>query len=255
MPLGQVMNSKLAERVRDRFLMPEPSLPERVASRFVAQRVTAMGVEGKIVGKDCRLSWSRDRWLLEELPQKGKRKLRVAEMQNAHGIIGARGISGADGLMPQNIILKSKPGTGDSYESIKKKIETAMEEASEKLAELNKDNDQHLAWVPKASKWYENEVYFLEVVPEDVEPFTVEGKDFSVKVTWTTFSSYSPNSDLQQMDPHYTTYDEKSPGAARKLYMTLKTDPTALKSVSWNDFGKWLNTKKIGYETHHSQWT
>ena len=244
----------LAERVVERFL--EPSLPEKIASRFIMERV-AGHFDGKLVGKDCRLQWSRDRWLLEELPQKGKRKLRVAEMQNLFSILSGRRQPGTDGIMPENILRDAKPVTSDSYDAIKKKIEKAMEEALDKLVELNaNDPKDDLKWVERTgAKWYENDVYFLEVVPEDVQPFKAEAKDFTVDVAWTDFKAYSPSSDFQQADPHYTVVQQKSPGAARKLYNTLKTDPTALKSVSWPDFTKWLDTKKIGYSMRFSQWT
>lgn len=216
----------------------------RVAARYLF----ASRYDGKFVGKDCRLQWSHAQWLLEELPQKGKRKLRVAEMQNVYFIVKD------DNLMPQNILDDAKLSRGDDYDAVKKKIEKAMKEAAEAGVASGKSPD----WVksPRGNaSWYENEVYFLEVVPEDVHPFKAEGKDFTVDVAWTDFKAYSPSSDMQLSDPHYTVVKQKSAGAARKLYNTLKTDPTALKSVSWDKFTKWLDTKKIGYDMHFSQWT
>lgn len=239
------MGSKIAQRVLERFL--EPGLPERVASRFIMQRRAGARWDGKLVGKDCRLQWSRAMWLLEELPQKGKRKLRVAEMQNVGYIVQS------DHFIPENILQDAKVGRGDSYDAIKKKIEAAMKEAAEASVKAKVAPD----WVTGPSgnmKWYENEVYFLEVIPEDVHPFKAQGKDFSVDVAWTDFKAYSPSSDFEQSDPHYTKIKQKSPGAARKLYNTLKTDPAALKSVTWDDFGKWLDTKKIGYDMEFSVW-
>lgn len=240
-------SNSVAERVRDRFL-GEPGLSERVASRFIMQRLASSRWDGKIVGKSCRLQWSRAQWLLEELPQKGKRKLRVAEMQN----VGY--IAQADHLLPENILQDANVGRGDDYDGIKKKIEKAMVDAGKAAVKDKKAPD----WVAGPSgnmKWFENQVYFLEVVPEDVNPFKAEGKDFTVDVAWTDFKSYSPSSDFQQHDPHYTKIKQKSPGAARKLYNTLKTEPDALKSVTWDDFGRWLDTKKIGYDMEFSQWT
>lgn len=254
MPSLGVM-STIAERVRDRFA-GEPGVPERVASRFVMQRTAGTRWDGKVVGKDCRLQWTRYTWHLEELPQKGKRKLRVSEMQNPFGLLGGGSLRASDHLIPENILQDAKPSTGDSYEAIKKKIEGAMEEAADKLLAdpEAKSSKKDFDWVKKAIQWYENEVYFLEVIPEDVHPFKAEGKDFVVDVAWGDFKSYSPSSDLQQTEPHYALLKQKSPGAARKLYNTLKTEPNALKSVPWNDFAKWLDTKKIGYEWQHSVW-
>jgi len=248
--------STIAERVRARFSQSEePTVQERVASRYTMKRL-AVHWEGKLVGQDCRLQWSRDSWVLEELPQKGKKKLRVAKMQNLFGIISMRRNPGTDLLMPQNILRDAKPVSSDSYDEIKSKIEKAMGAAVKELIAQNKDDPKDdMKWVQKSgTTWYENEVYFLEVVPENVDPFKAEGKDFTVSVAWGDFKAYSPSSDFQQADPHYTVIEEKSPGAARKLYNTLKTDPKALKSVSWDDFSKWLDTKKIGYKYRHSQW-
>lgn len=243
------MDSKsIAERVRDRYL--EPSLPERVASRYVMQRL-ATKWDGKFVGKDCRLQWSDAQWLLEELPQKGKKKLRVAKMQNPFYIIVGHA-SGVINLNPPNVLREVKLGASDDYDAVKKKIEKAMVEA----AKADFDTQKAPEWVtnPDQTKWYENQVYFLEIVPENVEPFKVEGKDFVLHVSWTDFKAYSPGSDLQDMDPHYTVIKQKSPGAARKLYNTLKTEPTVLKSLSWDKFKDWLDTKKIGYDMNFSVW-
>jgi hypothetical protein len=220
----------------------------RVAARYLF----ASRYDGKFVGKDCRLQWRRDTWHLEELPQKGKRKLRVAEMQNLFGVLSARRTNKSDNLMPENILQDAKLSTGDSYESLKKKIAGAMEDAVKSVVEASPDED--MKWVGEP-KWYENEVYFLEVIPEDVHPFKAEGKDFTVSVAWTDFKAYSPDSDMQLSDPHYTIIQQKSAGAARKLYNTLMTDPNALKSVPWKNFTEWLNTKKIGYDMRFSQWT
>ncbi len=236
------MSSNLSIRQAvEQFL--EPSTAMKVARRFEAR-----GFDGKFVGKDCRLQWSRGQWLIEELPQKGKRKLKVGSMQNPLGILNV----GADAFIPENILQKAKPSKSDGYEALQKKIAEAMKEAVKATAESG------LApkWVSKHEcKWYDNEVFYLEIVPEDVHPFKAEGKDFSVAVAWTDFKAYSPNSDLQQADPHYTIIEQKSPGAARKLYNTLTTEPAALKSIPWNKFTDWLNTKKIGYEMRFSQWT
>lgn len=238
------------------------SLAARVVARFAKKDLVSTVVErfklarawdDKFVGKDARLSWSRATWLLEELPQKGKKKLRSADLQNPNGIGG-----GLDWFIPGNILMFAKLSPSDDYDKIKSKIEDAYKEAIERSekddkrggAAYLKAND----WVYKI-KWYENQVFYLNVIPEGVEEFTVEGKDFKVKVTWTEFSSYSPNSDFHQSDPHYTKYVSKSPTAARKFYLTLKEDPNQLRSVGWNEFGDWLNKQKIPYDTRFSQWT
>ncbi len=207
--------------------------------------------DDKFIGQNARLQWSRGTWLLEELPQKGKKKLRSADLQNpsAHGYF--------DMWIPGNILMFAKLSPSDDYSAIKKKIMEAYAEAYDRTKNGKRQDEKELLeksdWV-KNIVWYEKEVFYLNVIPEGVEPFTVEGKDFSVKVSWENFKAYSPNSDFQQADPHYTYYEASSPTAARKCFLILKADPNALKGLTWMDFSDWLNKQKIPYKTRFSSW-
>lgn len=219
--------------------------------RRVTARFKSAGWDDKFVGKNVRLQWSRGEWFLEELPQKGKKKLRSATLQNpsAFGYF--------DMWIPGNILMFAKLSPSDDFDAIKKKIMEAYTEAYDRTKNGRNDKEKALLeksdWV-KEVRWYESDVFYLNVVPEGVEPFTVEGKDFDVKVEWTTFKSYSPNSDFNQADPHYTQYKAKSPTSARKFYLMMKQDPKQLKGLSWHEFGAWLNKNKINYDTLHSSW-
>ena len=224
------------------------SMIQRVALRYLQG---AERWDGKFIGQNARLQWSRHYWLVEELPQKGKKKLKSAELQNPSrdGYF--------DWWIPGNILMQAKLSASDGYADIKKKIRAAYDEAYEKTKNGKNEREKELlnlsSWV-RELQWYEKEVFYLNVVPEGTEPFTAEGKDFTVKVEWREFSSYSPSSDFQQAQPYYTQYASKSPTAARKLFNMLKAEPNALKSVPWVGFGDWLRKNKIPYETHHSQW-
>lgn len=227
--------------------MTDKLIVARVVDRFADSHW-----DGKFVGKDARLSWSRATFMLEELPQKGKKKLRQATLQNpsSHGYL--------DWFIPGNILNIAKLSAGDDYDRIKSKIEDAYQEAGKRSAESKYDREKDAwekskDWVVKL-QWYENQVFFLEVTPEGVEPFTAEAKDFTVKVEWGNFKAYSPDSDLQLSDPHYTMYEAKSPGAGRKFYKLMKADPDALKSVAWNNFDEFLKKNGVGYDIHFSQW-
>lgn len=238
----------------------------RISERIVARRKRAQMVErtverfklaggwdGKFVGKDARLVWSRHIFKLEELPQKGKKKLRAAEIQNP-STYGA-----FDYYIPGNILMFAKLSPSDDYDKIKKKIDEAFAEAHERTLKNGHEKEKAQlqdgkSWISQV-KWYEDQVFYLNVIPEGVDDFTAEGKDFTVKVKWTEFSAYSPDSDFQQADPYYTKYVSKSPTAARKFYVVLKQDPNALKSVVWSNFGEWLTKQKIPYDTRFSQWT
>jgi hypothetical protein len=234
--------------------MDDLSIAVRVAARHQRTLLAGRGWEGKIIGNGWRLQWSDAQWKLEELPAKGKRKLRVAEMQNPYAI------AHVSPLIPANILRAAKLSNGDSFDHVKQKIHDGMmSELDDALSGTAfQDHDREYvqkndSWL-RRTQWYEKQVYFTEIMPEGMEPFDAEGADFSIHVEWTSFKAYSPDSDFQQSDPHYTLYEASSPAAARKLYQTLKEDPNAIKHVPWAKFSDWLNSNKIGYKTHFSQW-
>lgn len=224
------------------------SAAERVAARFLGKTASR---DGKMVGNGWRLTWSDYQFMLEELPAKGKRKLQVAELRNPYYH------TKFDAWLPVNVLsFYGKVSPSDSFEGVKDKIVAAI--TSEKaLADVKGhaspgyDPMKDLAHL----KWYTNEVHFLQVVPENVEPFTAKGKDFTVSCKWLEFKAYSPSSyDDGGGDPHYTIIKSTAPTSARKLYQTLKANPDALKSVPWGKFDEWLKANKMNYEYQHSVW-
>ena len=139
----------------------------RVAARY-QRTLTARGWEGKLVSKEWRLQWSDAMWKLEELPAKGKRKLRVAEMQNPYHL------QAGDGFIPANILRVAKVSSSDSFEHVKEKIQSAMLAAGKAtIAKVPPEKAKHYDWLLH-QQWYENQVYFLEIMPEGVEPEEVE---------------------------------------------------------------------------------
>ncbi len=196
--------------------------------------------DGKIVGKAYRLQWSGYHFVLEELPVKGKKKLRKLTLQNP-------GFSNRHAaFIAQNILRVAKIAGGDVYDKVKSKLSSAME-AAVKEAGLDKKTWFH----PR-----EEMVFYLQVEPEDVDPLDIDAKDFVVHAEWTKFSAYSPGSDMRGgHDPSYTKLVSKSPGAARKLFKMLKANESILKGISFDKFTEWLKKKKIGYEYQHSVWS
>jgi hypothetical protein len=210
--------------------------------------------DGKIAGKDFRLQWSRNTWLLEELPQKGKKKLRVATFNNPGGQYGGR-YRGMDAFIAENVLRHARVSPSDSYSEVKTKIGDAMAAASkEVVAKAQAEGDRTWDFLLRSYDWSENSHYFTEVMPEGMEPFNADGKDFVVATSWTKFSAYDPASDFQQSDPHYSVYESSAPASGRKLYQILHKDPQALQDVSWSGFGTWLKDHKIPYEIRHSVW-
>lgn len=243
-------NQNLAARVAARVL--DSRVVHGVVSRLrVARRFVAEG--GKLLGKDCRLTWSRHGWLLEELPQKGKKKLKKATLQNPAGY------GHFDWFIPENVLRFANLTSGDDYGKIKSKMLDAYKESYEKLMTNPSHHDKEWMekakpdWIPKIT-WYEEDIFYLNVMPEGTDPFTAEGKDFQVSVKWDSFSAYSPSSDFESQDPSYTQYTQKSPQGARKLYVTLKPNPDQLKTVSWANFQGWCEKNKIPVKINFSQW-
>jgi hypothetical protein len=223
---------------------------ERVVARFICK---IAGWDGKLVGNGFRMTWDQSSIRIEELPAKGKRKLRVAEMLTPFMW------TKFDAWLPINLIKNvGKVSASDTYDTAKAKVLDALT-ADRTLAWLKEEASPGLD--PLAvlkqyrTQWNENEVHFLKVVPENVEPFTADGKDFAVSCSWTGFKAYSPDSDLGGGgDPYYTIIESTAAASARKLYQMLKAAPDALKSVPWAKFDDFLKANKVNYEYHHSVW-
>jgi hypothetical protein len=211
--------------------------------------------EGKIAGPDFRLQWNRMTWLLEELPKKGKRRLRVATLDSPGGRYG--GQLGMDPFIPANILRVARVSPNDSYAEAKTKIAKAMTAATEEVvAKKRAEGDKSWDFLLRSGThdWNEDDVYFTEVMPEGLEPFNADGKDFVVSLDWGHFKAYDPASDFHLADPHYSLYESSAPASARKLYQLLRQKPDTLRSVSWSSFGPWLTEHKIPFKTRFSSW-
>ena len=261
--------TSIASKVAKQYLHRQGTAV-RVAARY-CQKVANSAYKHKIVGANARFLWgSSHGWthpvfLIEELPQKGKKKLGRFELGLTLDIfqrlVGTTSIYfDADTLANASGI-----GPGDGYKAMVSKLQDAIEKEAKKLV-ANLESGKTLATAEAATvekewrKWLsytnprEDEVFYLNVMPEGTEPFTAMGKDFQVDVSWVEFKAVDPKSDFQLADPHYTIFEEKSPTAARKMFLTLNADKTALKSVAWVDFGKWLTSNKIPYDIKFSSW-
>lgn len=207
-------------------------------------------LEGKMSGNGWRLTWNDYLFKLEELPAKGKMKLRVSTLENPY--YSTR----FDAWLPDNVLnFYGKVSPSDSFDAVKAKILAAIF-SDKAIADVR--GHAKPGYDPRGDlsrvKWEEFLVHYTNVVPENVEPFVAKGKDFSVKAEWLKFQSYSPSSDFQQADPHYTIIKSSAPASARKLYQMLKANPNVLRGVAWSDFDKWLKANKINYKYEHSVW-
>lgn len=234
----------------------------RVVSRYKSARAD---YSHKIVGRDARFLWGQwgggSGWIapifkIEELPQKGKKKLRrwqvgldLRYMQQALG-------TSTIYFYGEDLAQAARISSGDNYDAMVRKLEKAFEDEAKKLKQGEGIDPK------QAKKWKEyiryypdvDNVFYLEVEPEGVEPFTVQGKDFVLDVAWKKFKTYSPSSDFQLSDPHYSGYEQSSPSSARKLYKILKADPEALRSVAWMGLSDWFRKQDIRTKSLQSVW-
>jgi hypothetical protein len=204
-------------------------------------------------GARLTIGYHGESYRLEELPVKGKRQLRVAELGT--GYRGGQMARAWDAMLPQNILHFAKLADSDGFDAIKDKVGKAVAEAQG--AVIAKWEGAHRPdWLQQQGSWREKAVPAGRVAPEggDTE-LVVDGKDFSLKVTWKTFRAYAPNSDFQQSSPYYTGTVEKGPSAAAKLFKLLQAQPAALKGVAYKDLGAWLDDHKIARKGTSSTWS
>ena len=160
----------------------------------------------KILGKNWRLFGNDESWRIEELPEKGKRKLKVGTMQNYLRFRWPRGVG--DDMIPSNVLQDAKIRKTDSYETAKKKLEGAMKDA---LAATAKKADK--AEGSKSADWLlrkgmgdfdENQVHYLTIEPEHAKPIKAKAKDFTITSKWGDFKVYDPDADMHSHDPTYS---------------------------------------------------
>lgn len=192
---------------------------------------------------NVRVRWNDIEIEVQELPGKPvKRKVR----RTSFGFDEY----GYSSFLATNAMRKVALNAGATFDSVVKDITEARQklilEAPSAPAWLRTEVERGKPWIDTIS--------FLEVEPADYKPMTIKGKDFVVTSGWKKFEAYSPNSDFDQPDPHYSVYEQKSPGAARRLFLILKADSTLLRGVTYSNFGTWLQKAGIGYEMHFSVW-
>lgn len=201
--------------------------------------------EGKIVGRGARLRWDRYGFLVEELPAKGKKKLRTKWIQSYGPYNGFQGSA----FIADNIIRSQRISNRDTYSDLKTKVIEGI------AAGLVEEGQEPRRWGATEQQLRDEVVHYLKVEPENMEPFNVKAKDFTLAVSWLEFGAYSPGSDLQQHDPHYTKIVSKSPAAARKLYKAMTVMPEAIRNMPYSDFTNWLKKNKVAFDYQFSQWT
>lgn len=257
----------MSDSLRSRTIRLAASLPEGDAMRRELLAAVKEAAEPRwtntVAGEKARIRWNthpRHQIVIEELPVKGKKRLRRAEYWASSAFGHVTHMPNA--FMVENLMRDMKPSPSMSFEqavaAFKAAIQAATVEVDAGSGRRGQGDDRPLADWEKTQLGRApsiSEVFYLEVEPADYSPLSVKGKDFTMASEWGEFKAYSPNSDFQQMDPHYSVKVQKSAGAARKLFKMLKADPDALRGISWSVLGDWLDKNGIGFNTNHSQWT
>lgn len=193
--------------------------------------------------------------LVEELPRKPCKQVLRSTAINTHYAVC---VMHRDDFIPANILDFPAAEDGksvtalldptDGYDTIVTMIRGALQLLYKRPGNEQVERIQGVS-VHSAERHY------TKVTPEGVEKQLVECKDFTLEISWTKFSAYSPSSDFHQADPHYTQIAEKSAGAARKLYKLAVAKKTELAGLGWDAFSEWLRSNGVAFEYHFSQWT
>jgi len=223
-----------------------------------------------LAGDKARIRWKGHPsayMVIEELPSKGKKRLKRATYSVGDSLLTGFGQSSPNRFMMENLLMDAKLSKSMTYDQAVKAMDGALQKA---LAGWKKDiaDGKTTRWEPaEIPDWFYRslkyvpdveEVFYLTVEPKDYAPVEVEGKNFSLKSEWGTFEADLHIAGAEEHayggDPHYIKMNSKSQGGARKLFKALKANPDVLKGKTWEDLQAFLSGAKIGFETAHSQW-
>lgn len=215
--------------------------------RIAKEIVGAYRYDKKIIGNGCRIEWNNFNLLITELPEKGKKKLRIFRLSIWDGIVYKNSEAGDD-LIMQKLLKDAHIGKSSTYDQAKQGIIKVVREVLDKWSKEGE----------KIDKWVfmnEDQVHYLKVEPEDVPPIIVKDKNFLLESTWTSFNIRF--SDGDPYEPSASYFSSSSSSAARKFYKMLRANPKLIKDIqnnSFSDITDFFRKNKIGYKTHLSQW-
>lgn len=193
---------------------------------------------------------------IEELPQKPLKKRVVGLTRcDVYPVWRWKWYTDGNRFLPVNLLRAAKIVEGDSYDQAVDKLRNAVRDAVDEVEKawrknpIEREVSDPVIYQPKLS---EEQVNYLMVEPASYKPIDAIGKDFSFISHWNEFKVYSPNSDFQSHDPHYSGMESSSPSAARKLFKILSAKPDALKSLKYDELEDWFRTQKVKVKYVHS---
>lgn len=196
---------------------------------------------------------------VEELPVRGKKRLRISNFSDFSYTL--QKLNSRYWLGPEEIMQRVRLSPGMTYDEAIRQIKGALYDFAHLLvtedANVKSSGEFFSAedlvnsriWIQQ----HEDEVHYLQVAPPSALPIQVQGKDFTFEAEWDSFSIRMDRG-VDPYEPSYTIIDSSSPAAARKLFKIVSADPDAMRGVSFGDLTRWLDSYKIKYEIHFSQW-
>ena len=224
-----------------------------------------------VTGEKIRWRWSSD-WtnalLLEELPGKPlKRRVRKLRFHTEEAV---HYLTDGSPFLIENILrgnpIKKSMSYDQAVAALRKAADKAIQTAIKESKEAHKKwpdryTEVDMDWFKKfrfpESFFWEETVSWLEVEPADYAPIPFKGKNFHGTAKWTEFRFYATSDRddyMKYQEGMEAFYDNKSAGAARKLFKLLKADPDKVKSMSLDDFKKLLDKRRIGYNYNPTVW-
>jgi hypothetical protein len=200
--------------------------------------------------------------VIEELPQKGKRRLKRFTWQ-----ISRLDVGGTESfLLIPNLKRDWKLSRSMTAERANAALQHAILKAlvdwkSESPATYPEYADRAMG---KYGLPTEEDIYYLKVEPVDMVPVEVQGDTWFLRSSWASFEiTWKPhgadNHAMWEMqgDPSFTKYTSKSAGGARKLFKFLKASanrPGRMGKMSFDELLGWIKKQKIAMDSYSSRW-
>jgi len=215
---------------------PPKSTPSLPKPKMSFSQAHALKQEQKLETPTARLTWNDHTWTLEELPQKGKKRLRVAELPNPLQNL-RHNQDYMQFWLPINVIMYAGLSKTDTYDKIKNKLEKSYDDTKESMK-------KRLGKLPflGPTDWSEKSIQAAKIKPTGTEPIKIKGKDFNMTSTWTEFSA---RDNYSYGNSGWTK--SKTPGGARKLYKILRNSPHIFDNMTNVEMWNWLRDRRIGF--------
>jgi hypothetical protein len=194
----------------------------------------------KFLTPTARLIIGDHGFTLEEMPQKGMRRVRELYVQDMSR--GGPHSRAMDQFWPVGLIQDARLKKTDSYDQIKTKLSKAHDVAYRRAKKMDPEHIRD--WMSSMKKIsQESTKPSTQVEPENTPPIQARTATYYLNATWKNFTIGHKSGGT------IFTTEASSPTAARKLYKILASNPNAIYELLKNP-DKWLAAKKIRTKSH-----